>query len=35
MTQFTDLGLNSLLLKALTAKGYTIPTPIQAQAIVP
>ena len=35
LTQFTDLGLNTLLLKALTAKGYTIPTPIQAQAIVP
>jgi len=35
LTQFTDLGLNNLLLKALTAKGYTIPTPIQAQAIVP
>ncbi len=35
LTQFTDLGLNSLLLKALTAKGYTTPTPIQAQAIVP
>jgi len=33
LTQFTDLGLNSLLLKALTAEGYVTPTPIQAQAI--
>ncbi|HVY88083.1 MAG TPA: DEAD/DEAH box helicase [Hyphomonadaceae bacterium] len=33
MTQFTDLGLNASILKALTAKGYTEPTPIQAQAI--
>ena len=33
MTQFTDLGLAQPLLKALTAEGYTQPTPIQAQAI--
>ena len=33
LTKFIDLGLNSLLLKALDAKGYTDPTPIQAQAI--
>ena len=33
MTQFTDLGLNPLLLKALKAEGYETPTPIQAQAI--
>ncbi|MDP1659568.1 MAG: DEAD/DEAH box helicase [Methylotenera sp.] len=30
---FTDLGLAPELLKALTESGYTIPTPIQAQAI--
>ena len=35
MTQFTDLGLNAALLKALAAEGYTAPTPIQAQAIPP
>ncbi|MDG2527655.1 DEAD/DEAH box helicase [Caulobacter endophyticus] len=33
MTQFTDLGLAKPILKALTDKGYTQPTPIQAQAI--
>ncbi len=33
MTQFTDLGLNPALLKALKAEGYETPTPIQAQAI--
>ena len=33
MTQFTELGLNASILKALTAKGYTEPTPIQAKAI--
>ncbi len=33
MTQFKDLGLNASILKALTDKGYTQPTPIQAQAI--
>ena len=30
---FTDLGLKSELLRAVTEKGYTEPTPIQAQAI--
>ena len=33
MTNFTDLGLTEPLLRALTAEGYTTPTPIQAQAI--
>ncbi len=33
MTQFTDLGLNPALLKALKSEGYETPTPIQAQAI--
>ncbi|OAV17556.1 ATP-dependent RNA helicase [Moraxella catarrhalis] len=31
--QFSDLGLNKPILKALTKSGYTTPTPIQAQAI--
>jgi ATP-dependent RNA helicase RhlE len=35
LTQFSDLGLNTQLLKALTAKGYSTPTPSQAQAIGP
>ncbi len=35
MTQFSDLGLAKPLLAALAAKGYTTPTPIQAQAIPP
>lgn len=30
---FTELGLRPELLKALAAKGYTTPTPVQAQAI--
>ncbi len=33
MTQFTDLGLDAPILKALDSEGYTTPTPIQAQAI--
>ncbi len=33
MTQFTDLGLSQPVLQALDMKGYTVPTPIQAQAI--
>ena len=33
MTQFSDLGLNEALLKALRSEGYDTPTPIQAQAI--
>ncbi|ABI83086.1 DEAD/DEAH box helicase [Francisella tularensis] len=31
--KFSDLGLNSLICNALEKKGYTKPTPIQAQAI--
>jgi len=31
--QFTDLGLNASLLKAIKEQGYTTPTPIQAKAI--
>jgi ATP-dependent RNA helicase RhlE len=33
LTQFIDFGLDKALTKALTEKGYTTPTPIQAQAI--
>ena len=33
MSNFSTLGLNPLLLKALAAEGYDTPTPIQAQAI--
>ena len=33
MTQFKDLNLNASILEALTAKGYTQPTPIQLAAI--
>jgi len=33
LTQFTDLGLDKALIKALAEEGYTKPTPIQAQAI--
>ena len=33
MTQFSDLGLATPLLEALAAESYTLPTPIQAQAI--
>jgi ATP-dependent RNA helicase RhlE len=33
VTNFTDLGLDAGLLKALAAEGYTVPTPIQSQAI--
>ncbi len=32
-TTFESFGLNKALLQALTTEGYTIPTPIQAQAI--
>ena len=35
MTQFTDLGLDAPILRALADEGYTQPTPIQAQAIGP
>ena len=33
MTQFSDLGLDSAILTAVTEQGYTTPSPIQAQAI--
>jgi ATP-dependent RNA helicase RhlE len=33
LTQFSDLGLAEPLMRALAARGYTTPTPIQAQAI--
>ncbi len=33
MTTFSDLGLIEPLLRALTAEGYTVPTPIQTRAI--
>jgi len=33
MTKFSDLGLAAPIQKALAAKGYDVPTPIQAQAI--
>jgi ATP-dependent RNA helicase RhlE len=32
-TVFTDFGLSPDILRALTDQGYTVPTPIQAQAI--
>ena len=35
MTKFTDLNLNSKVLKAITEAGYETPTPIQAGAIPP
>jgi ATP-dependent RNA helicase RhlE len=35
MTQFSDLGLSQPVLQALDLKGYSTPTPIQAQAIPP
>ena len=35
MTKFTDLGLSQPVLQALDMKGYSEPTPIQAQAIPP
>jgi ATP-dependent RNA helicase RhlE len=33
MSNFESLGLSAPLLKALAAEGYTVPTPIQSQAI--
>ena len=33
MTTFSELGLAETLLRAVSAQGYTIPTPIQEQAI--
>ena len=35
MTTFNDFGLHADINRALAAKGYTVPTPIQAQAIPP
>ena len=35
LTQFTDFGLAQPVLRALAEAGYTVPTPIQAQAIPP
>jgi len=35
MTGFSDLGLNAALLRAVATEGYTVPTPIQMQAIPP
>ncbi|RJF90394.1 DEAD/DEAH box helicase [Sphingomonas cavernae] len=35
MTRFTDLGLAEPIIKALAAKGYDKPTPIQVQSIPP
>ena len=35
MSYFSDLGLAEPILRALAAKGYTDPTPIQRQAIPP
>ena len=35
MTSFGDLGLSEQILRALTAEGYTHPTPIQTQTIPP
>ena len=35
LTQFSDLGLPEPILKALAAKNYATPTPIQLQSIPP
>jgi len=35
MTTFAELGLSQPVLQALDMKGYTVPTPIQEQAIPP
>jgi ATP-dependent RNA helicase RhlE len=35
LPQFSDLGLSPPLLEAVAAEGYSIPTPIQSQAIPP
>ena len=35
LTDFSELGLSAPILGALTAEGYTAPTPIQTQAIPP
>ena len=31
--EFSDLGLDPLILRAITDSGYTVPTPVQAEAI--
>ena len=33
VTQFSDLGVSTPILKALASEGYDTPTPIQSQAI--
>ncbi len=33
MTNFSELGLTDAILRAVTAEGYTVPTPIQAETI--
>jgi ATP-dependent RNA helicase RhlE len=35
MTSFNEFGFSPALLKAVAAEGYTVPTPIQTQAIPP
>jgi len=35
LTQFADFGLAETILRALSAEGYTTPTPIQTKAIAP
>jgi ATP-dependent RNA helicase RhlE len=35
LTVFSDLGLSAPILSALAAEGYSVPTPIQTQAIPP
>ncbi|MSO77141.1 MAG: DEAD/DEAH box helicase [Alphaproteobacteria bacterium] len=35
MTQFSDFGLEPTILDAVRSEGYTVPTPIQLQAIAP
>ena len=35
MTTFNDFGLHADINRALAAKDYTVPTPIQIQAIPP
>ena len=33
MTQFSELGLAEPILRAVSEQGYTIPSPVQAEAI--
>ena len=35
LTKFSELGLSEPIMRALAAKGYDVPTPIQTQAIPP